>query len=92
MAVPVTSFDGISNLDQGDIGLPPDSDGAVGPNHFVQWIQYRDRDLLKDRRPIGRTDPRQRPSGSQLGFPIRAVPRMTAIQWCFMTVPPIAGS
>src|SRR5437870_11357973 len=38
MPAPATSFEGISNVDQGDIGLPPDSDGAVGPNHFVQWI------------------------------------------------------
>jgi hypothetical protein len=38
MADPVTSFEGVSALDQPGAGLPPDSDGAVGPNHFVQWI------------------------------------------------------
>ncbi len=32
---PVVSFDGVSNLFG---GWPPDTNGDVGPNHYVQWI------------------------------------------------------
>ncbi len=32
---PIVSFDGLGNLNG---VLPPDSDGAVGPNHYMEWI------------------------------------------------------
>ncbi len=35
MPAPIQNFDGLSNLD----GVyPPDTNGDVGPNHFVQWV------------------------------------------------------
>ena len=35
MPAPLQNFDGVSNVD----GLmPPDTEGEVGPNHYVQWI------------------------------------------------------
>ncbi len=42
MPAPLKSFDGLSNADnQSVLGFrvsPPDTDGDVGPNHYVQWI------------------------------------------------------
>jgi Carboxypeptidase regulatory-like domain/S-layer homology domain len=42
MPAPLKSFDGLSNADnQSTLGFrvsPPDTDGDVGPNHYVQWI------------------------------------------------------
>jgi fibronectin type 3 domain-containing protein len=37
LAMPSTSanFDGVSNING---VLPPDTNGAVGPNHYVQWV------------------------------------------------------
>ena len=35
MPSPVFNFDGISNLFG---GWPPDTQGDIGPNHYVQWI------------------------------------------------------
>jgi subtilase family serine protease len=35
MPAPATSFDGTANVDG---VLPPDPNGAVGPNHYVQWV------------------------------------------------------
>src|SRR5690242_7234177 len=32
---PLLSFEGISNL---NAVLPPDTEGANGPNHYVQWV------------------------------------------------------
>jgi len=32
---PALSFEGISNLNG---VLPPDTEGAIGPNHYVQWV------------------------------------------------------
>ena len=39
MPAPITSFDGATFVDNGGVLLsPPDTDGAVGPNHFVQQV------------------------------------------------------
>ncbi len=42
MPTPTTSFDGNSNADnQAALGFrvsPPDTDGDVGPNHYIQWV------------------------------------------------------
>src|SRR5882672_5475968 len=35
MPAPGTTFDGLDNVDG---VLPPDPNGAVGPNHYVQWV------------------------------------------------------
>jgi len=35
MPSPIQSFDGVSNLNG---VLPPDTEGDVGPNHYVQWV------------------------------------------------------
>jgi hypothetical protein len=35
LASPTTSFDGVNNRDS---VLPPDVNGDVGPNHYVQWV------------------------------------------------------
>src|SRR5262249_57032988 len=35
MPAATNSFDGVSNLNG---VLPPDTNGAVGPNHYVQWV------------------------------------------------------
>lgn len=32
---PILSFEGIGNL---NAVLPPDTNGAIGPNHYVQWV------------------------------------------------------
>ena len=35
MPAPIQNFDGVSNVN----GLaPPDTEGEVGPNHYVQWV------------------------------------------------------
>ncbi len=42
VATPIQNFDGLSNADDiaiiGRSPLPPDTEGAVGPNHYVQWV------------------------------------------------------
>jgi len=35
IAPPSVSFEGVSNLNG---VLPPDTNGAIGPNHYVQWV------------------------------------------------------
>lgn len=35
MPAPIQNFDGISNL---FLGWPPDTQGDIGPNHYVQWV------------------------------------------------------
>ncbi len=35
IAAPLQSFDGVSNVNG---VLPPDTNGDVGPNHYVQWV------------------------------------------------------
>jgi len=35
IAPPSISFEGVSNLNG---VLPPDTNGAIGPNHYVQWV------------------------------------------------------
>ncbi len=35
VAAPLTSFEGVSNLSG---VLPPDTNGDVGPNHYMQWV------------------------------------------------------
>lgn len=32
---PIFSFEGVNN---GDGVLPPDTNGDIGPNHYVQWV------------------------------------------------------
>jgi len=42
MPVPILSFDGLSNADNGAVlgggAVPPDTTGDVGPNHYVQMV------------------------------------------------------
>ena len=35
MPAPIKNFDGLNNLDR---GIPPDTNGDVGPNNYVQWV------------------------------------------------------
>jgi hypothetical protein len=35
MAAPVQNFDGLNNV---NAVLPPDTNGDVGPNHYMQWV------------------------------------------------------
>ena len=35
LAAPTVNFDGVNNLNG---VLPPDTNGDVGPNHYVQWV------------------------------------------------------
>ncbi|MBZ5641053.1 MAG: hypothetical protein LAO51_20120, partial [Acidobacteriia bacterium] len=35
MPAPIASFEGVSNLDN---RVPPDTEGDVGPRHYVQWV------------------------------------------------------
>src|SRR5207253_6687631 len=37
MPTPIVSFDGIQ-FSTGGTGWPPDTNGDVGPNHYVQWV------------------------------------------------------
>ena len=57
---PSTSFDGISNADNanaafGGLGrvLPPDTNGDVGPNHYVQTVNTLVRIYQKTGAPVG---------------------------------------
>ncbi len=47
MPAPMLSFDGISNKDNNDVygfaAVPPDTNGDVGPNHFVQSVNILSR-------------------------------------------------
>ncbi len=39
MPGPIQNFDGVKNADNPFPGaLPPDTEGDVGPNHYVQWV------------------------------------------------------
>ena len=39
---PIVNFDGVGNID----GVyPPDTNGDVGPNHYVQWVNLAFPDL-----------------------------------------------
>jgi hypothetical protein len=38
MPTPLVSFDGVSEVESGCGCLPPDPDGDVGPNHFIQSV------------------------------------------------------
>lgn len=59
MPAPTTSFDGLSNADNiavhGIAVLPPDPNGDVGPNHYVQSVNLLFRVFRKDGTPL--TDP-----------------------------------
>jgi hypothetical protein len=35
IAAPITNFDGVNNVNG---VLPPDTNGDVGPNHYMQWV------------------------------------------------------
>ena len=38
MPSPIQNFDGLDNDDNGGRIMPPDTQGDVGPNHYVQWV------------------------------------------------------
>src|SRR5205814_9292647 len=46
MPAPLLTFDGMNSSQSGCLCLPPDTDGDVGPNHYVQsvnsWIKIFD--------------------------------------------------
>jgi subtilisin-like proprotein convertase family protein len=52
-----TNFDGISNTDNATFGLgrvlPPDTNGDVGPNHYVQTVNTLARIFQKNGTPVG---------------------------------------
>lgn len=56
MPAPTTSFDGLSNADNiavhGKAVLPPDPNGDVGPNHYVQSVNLLFRVFRKDGTPL----------------------------------------
>jgi uncharacterized repeat protein (TIGR01451 family) len=56
MPAPITGFDGLSNADNiaahGFAVLPPDPNGDVGPNHYVQSVNLLFRVFLKDGTPL----------------------------------------
>jgi hypothetical protein len=56
MPAPMLSFDGISNKDNNDIygfaAVPPDTNGDVGPNHFVQSVNILSRVYDKSGSPL----------------------------------------
>ena len=49
MPSPVLSFDGMNSVLSGCGCLPPDTDGDVGPNHYIQIGQLLDPDPRQDR-------------------------------------------
>ena len=56
MPAPLLSFDGISNKDNNDVygfaAVPPDTNGDVGPNHFVQSVNILSRIYNKNGAPL----------------------------------------
>ena len=56
LPAPLTSFDGISNQDNSNIYgfrvFPPDTNGDVGPNHYLQFVNDLVRIYLKDGTPL----------------------------------------
>ena len=55
LPTPTVSFDGISSADTGSIGqnyLPPDTNGAAGPNHYVQVVNVAFRVWNKSGSPL----------------------------------------
>ena len=57
MPAPLTSVDGLQNLDNGLIHqlliIPPDMNGDVGPNHYVQFVNSLIRVYDKTGQPMG---------------------------------------
>jgi len=49
---PSLTFDGISAADEGNSVAPPDTDGDVGPNHYVQVVNNRVRVYDKNGNPL----------------------------------------
>lgn len=53
----VNNFDGVSNADNASFAggrvLPPDTNGDVGPNHYVQTVNLLARIYLKNGTPVG---------------------------------------
>lgn len=56
MPAPTTTFDGLGNVDNGAVHgfgvLPPDPNGDVGPNHYVQSVNLLFRVFQKDGTPL----------------------------------------
>jgi uncharacterized repeat protein (TIGR01451 family) len=55
MPAPSLNFPGITNLDNENVAggmiVPPDSDGDVGPNHYIQTVNVVNRVYFKDGTP-----------------------------------------
>ena len=55
MPAPNVDFPGITNLDNQNVAggmiVPPDSDGDVGPNHYIQTVNVVNRVYFKDGTP-----------------------------------------
>ncbi len=56
MPTPIVNFAGVSNVSG---VLPPDTQGDVGPNHYVQWVNLAYSIYDKSRRQAVRADQRQ---------------------------------
>ena len=68
MPAPIRNFDGVGNID----GVyPPDTNGDVGPNHYVQMGQPALPDLEQERRFRFMAPPPATPSGAASAAPAR---------------------
>ena len=50
MPSPIVNFDGVNNVSGAS---PPDTEGEVGPNHYMQWVNLAFRIYNKDGTPAG---------------------------------------
>ena len=86
MPSPIVNFDGVNNL----CGCyPPDTEGDVGPNHYMQWVNIHYAIYHQDRWGTG-----PRPAAGKHavhGYRRFAGPTTTATRSCSTTSPPDAG-
>jgi hypothetical protein len=52
MPLPLLTFEGMNRMDAGNVGVPPDTDGDVGPNHYIEALNSAYRVFDKSGNPL----------------------------------------
>ena len=52
MPLPLLTFEGMNRMDAGNVGVPPDTDGDVGPNHYIEALNSAFRVFDKSGNPL----------------------------------------
>ena len=86
MPSPLQSFEGVGNVDG---AIPPDTNGDVGPNHYVQWINLSFAVFTKTTGALAYGPAPATPCGPASAA--RAKRRMTATRSCCTIRSPSAG-